>query len=47
MNNGGRVIGDYQLLSDRIDENESNSNDENPSLLGDETNNIFDFIENP
>ena len=32
MNNGGGIMGDYHLLSDRINEKECNSNNENPSL---------------
>ena len=47
MNKGGGVIGGYHLLSDRVDEKESDSNDENPGLLGDETDNVFDSVENP
>ena len=53
MNNGGGIINGYHLLpdrlltSDRLDENNSNSNSENPSLLSNETNNIFNSIENP
>ena len=47
MNKGGRIMNGYHLLPDRVDEKESDSNDENPSLLSDETDNIFDSIENP
>ena len=52
MNNGGGVINGYHLLPDRIspdrlNENNSNSNSENPSLLSNETNNIFNSVENP
>ena len=44
MNNGGGVINGnifIILLPDRLNENESNSNNENPSLLSNETNNIL------
>ena len=47
MNNGGGVINGYHLLPDRLNENESDSNYENPSLLSNETNNIFNSVENP
>ena len=47
MNNGGGIINGYHLLPDRLNENESNSNDENPCLPGNETNNILDSVENP
>ena len=35
------------LPPDRLNENNSNSNSENPSLLSNETNNIFNSVENP
>ena len=44
MNNGGGVMGNYHLLPDRLNEDDSNSNNENPSLLSDETNDIFDSV---
>ena len=47
MNNGGGIIGDYYLLPDRIQEDDTDSNDENPSFLSNETNNIFNSIKNP
>ena len=47
MNNGGGVMGNYHLLPDRLNEDDTDSNDENPSFLSNETNNIFNSIKNP
>ena len=47
MNNGGGVMGNYHLLPDRLNEDDTDSNNENPSFLSNETNNIFNSIKNP
>ena len=47
MNNGGGIINGDHLLPDRVDEKVSDSNDKNPSLFSDETDKVFNSIENP